>query len=498
MKNIYKLILIFIFTSSFLFPQSHIQNIISEVNIDSLMHFVKELSGNIPTTINGQNYTIASRHKNQQGNDMSMNYIKQKLDSYGLQTTIQTFSTTGKNIYGVKTGNVYPNKKYIICAHFDAMPSGTFAPGADDNASGTAAVIEAARILRNYNFDYTIIFALWDEEEQGLIGSNYFATQARNINDSIMGVINLDMIAFDSNNDHKSEIHTRSVGSSLELWQKMLDLNTNLSIGLTLATKNPGSTYSDHASFWSKSYGAVLLIEDNNDFHTQYHTVNDVISYFNIPYYHKNSKIAIATIADISKIIGVVPVELINFEAEIFANNIILKWSTASETNNFGFEIQRSVAGSQFTIGSNEWETVGFVEGAGTATEINNYYFYDKPELKEKYLYRIKQIDFDGSFYFSDLIEVDFSTPQNFSLTQNYPNPFNPFTEIRYQIAEDRKVSLKVFDILGNEVVTLVNEFKSAGSYNIKFSGEGLTSGVYFYTLQAGEFVETKKMMLMK
>lgn len=173
-----------------------IQTVIDQTNIDSLTYFVEELSGEVQTIIGGSPYTIVSRHKNQPSNDKAADYIKQKLSSYGLVTYDQWWSGTGRNVYGVQLGTQYPNKQYIICAHYDDMPSGSIAPGADDNASGTAAVIEAARVFTQYYSKYTIIYALWDEEEQGLIGSNYYAQQAYNAGDSIMGVVNLDMIAF--------------------------------------------------------------------------------------------------------------------------------------------------------------------------------------------------------------------------------------------------------------------------------------------------------------
>lgn len=130
------------------FSQSPVvQQIVNSVNQDSLIYFVRELSGNVPTTINGILQTIVSRNKYQPGNALAETYIKQKLQSYGLTTTIQSFSTTGKNVYAVQLGTEFPNQKYIICAHFDDMPTGTTAPGADDNGSGTAAVLEAARIF---------------------------------------------------------------------------------------------------------------------------------------------------------------------------------------------------------------------------------------------------------------------------------------------------------------------------------------------------------------
>ncbi|MBT8391419.1 MAG: M20/M25/M40 family metallo-hydrolase, partial [Ignavibacteria bacterium] len=274
-----------------------VQSVINETNIDSLIFFVEELSGEVQTTIGGAPYTIVSRHKNQPSNDKAADYIKQKLDSYGLSTYNQNWSGTGRNVYAVQTGTEFPNQQYMICAHYDDMPSGSLAPGADDNASGTAAVLEAARILSNQSFPFTIIYALWDEEEQGLIGSNYYATQAANQGDSILGVINLDMIAWDSNSDDIAEIHTRSVSSSYDIKDKMEEVNTTYNVGLNLQIDDPGTTASDHASFWSKGYGAILLIEDFQDFNNYYHTTNDKLQYFNQPYFHKMAKLAIGTLA---------------------------------------------------------------------------------------------------------------------------------------------------------------------------------------------------------
>ena len=286
--------------SSNLFPQSPIvQQIINSVNQDSLIHFVRELSGNIPTIINGTSQTILSRNKNQPGNALAETYIKQKLQSYGLTTTVQSFSTTGKNVYGVQPGTEFPNKKYIICAHFDDMPSGTTAPGADDNGSGTAAVIEAARIFSQYSFPFTIVYALWDEEEQGLIGSDYYATQAANAGDSILGVINMDMIAYDGNNDGNADVHTSSIANTTALKDKMLEINLVYGINLDLDVV-PAQPYSDHQSFLDQGYGAILLIEDDDDFHPQYHTVNDNLSYFNQPYFIKMSKLSLGTLATLS------------------------------------------------------------------------------------------------------------------------------------------------------------------------------------------------------
>ncbi len=299
LQNLSVLLLIILSADS-LAQNSTVQQILSSVKQDSLIYFVRELSGNIPTIVNGQTVTIVSRHKNNSANELAKDYIKQKLQSYGLTTTIQNFSSTGNNVLGTQLGTQFPNRKFIICAHYDDMPSGSIAPGADDNASGTAAVIEAARILSQYSFPYTIVYALWDEEEQGLVGSNYYATQARNVNDSILGVVNLDMIAYDSNNDGIVNIHNRAVANSVELYQKMVEVNSQYGINLGIVSYNPGSTYSDHASFWTKNYGAILLIEDDNDFNAYYHTTSDLVQYFNQPYFTKSAKLAIGTLATLA------------------------------------------------------------------------------------------------------------------------------------------------------------------------------------------------------
>lgn len=796
-----KVFFLFIFSLSSFAQNSTVQQIINSVSQDSLIYFVRELSGDIPTIVNGQNVTIVSRHKNNPSNEIAKDYIKQKLQNYGLNVTIQNFSSTGNNVLGTQTGTQFPTQKLIICAHYDDMPSGSLAPGADDNASGTAAVIEAARILSQYSFPYTIVYALWDEEEQGLVGSNYYATQARNINDSIVGVINMDMIAYDTNNDGVVNVHNRAVANSVELYQKMVEVNSQYGINLSIVSYNPGSTYSDHASFWSKNYGAILLIEDDNDFNAYYHTTSDRVQYFNQTYFTKSAKLAIGTFAtlamnlnlqishtpiasmtqsqpiltnaqittglqigsgisaprlyyrtssgsgfgsfneiigthsggstytfeipaiplgnivqyyiaaqdanstivktlpaggsgfnppgnvppptfyqfyvapltvlaydeannlndwasvngwnitsskfvspptsftdspsgsyppnanatltynnpiNLSGILGaelefdtqwdiendwdygqvlistnngaswiplagiytnpgtgsfqppnqplydgtqlswvqekmslssfigqtiklrfllrsdgsvqndgwyidnvkisaystVIPVELTSFVAITNGNNVELNWSTATETNNRGFEIQRrqkSEFGNQFS-----WEMIGFIEGNGTTTESNSYSFVDKNLSPGKYSYRLKQIDFDGTSNYSDEIEAEIFAPDKFALEQNYPNPFNPTTKIIYVIpnpvgknqtkglssqsteSENTLVTLKVYDVLGNEVATLVNEEKPAGIYEVDFSAADLPSGIFIYKLTAGDFAASRKMMVIK
>ncbi|RPI63015.1 MAG: T9SS C-terminal target domain-containing protein [Ignavibacteriales bacterium] len=187
-----------------------------------------------------------------------------------------------------------------------------------------------------------------------------------------------------------------------------------------------------------------------------------------------------------------IPVELVSFNASLNQSNVSLSWTTATELNNRGFSVQRKV--------ENKWQDVGFVEGNGTTTEINSYSYIDDISSIEsfgKIYYRLKQIDYDGSFSMSSEVLV-MMTPAEYKLSQNYPNPFNPVTRINFQLPYASNVTLKIYDVVGSEVATLVNEIKAAGNYNFDFNASSLASGVYYYKLQAGDFVQNKKMILMK
>ncbi len=199
---------------------------------------------------------------------------------------------------------------------------------------------------------------------------------------------------------------------------------------------------------------------------------------------------------------GTVPVELISFSASAAANIVILEWSTATELNNHLFEIEKS-------FDKTDWRTIGFIKGNGTTSEPHHYSYSDKFSgiVSSRLYYRLKQIDFNGSFKYSGIVKVEIA-PFEFSLSQNYPNPFNPGTTISYQIPANSFVTLKVYDVLGNEIVTLVNEEKVAGEYKVEFDASdipNIASGIYFCKLQATPFggkaenyTSTKKMLLLK
>ena len=193
----------------------------------------------------------------------------------------------------------------------------------------------------------------------------------------------------------------------------------------------------------------------------------------------------------------ILPVELISFNIIIKENNTVnLIWSTATEVNNLGFEIQRKIKNS-------EWIPIVFKPGKGTTTEKQIYSYTDVCDFlnNEKILYRLKQIDLNGDFVFSEIKEVVLTynnIPNENLVSQNFPNPFNPSTQIKYNLPKEGFVMINIYDVLGNEVATLVNEEKTAGSYEIEFNASQLSSGVYFYTLKVGEFIQSKKMILLR
>ncbi|MBI3123887.1 MAG: T9SS type A sorting domain-containing protein [Ignavibacteriales bacterium] len=196
------------------------------------------------------------------------------------------------------------------------------------------------------------------------------------------------------------------------------------------------------------------------------------------------------------------PVELTSFSAECRAQSVELKWTTATEVNNYGFNVE-------WRMENGEWRKIGFVQGHGNSNSPKSYSFTDNlantlalnHDLNLNRLqYRLKQIDFDGKYEYSKVVEVKVDVPTKTVLEQNYPNPFNPSTTINYQLSTSSHVTLKVFDMLGREVVTLVDEYKQAGTYNSTFNTlrSSFSSGAYLYQLKAGGFIETKKFILMK
>ncbi|MDP2301750.1 MAG: T9SS type A sorting domain-containing protein [Ignavibacteria bacterium] len=185
-----------------------------------------------------------------------------------------------------------------------------------------------------------------------------------------------------------------------------------------------------------------------------------------------------------------IPVELTSFTAIHENGKILLNWSTATETENRGWDIEKQI--------NNTWETIGFVDGAGTSLQPSTYSFIDNQINKTKVSYRLKQIDFNGQVSYSNIVQVDGYSPLTFTLNQNYPNPFNPETIIRFEIPFTSHINLTVYNLLGEKISSVIDEILESGIYTKSFNAFNLTSGIYIYRLTAGEVMLTKSMMLLK
>jgi photosystem II stability/assembly factor-like uncharacterized protein len=188
----------------------------------------------------------------------------------------------------------------------------------------------------------------------------------------------------------------------------------------------------------------------------------------------------------------IIPVEMVSFNAVAAGKDIIVSWVTATETNNMGFEVQRKTSAA-------EYEVLSFISGHGTSAETKSYQYIDKNIEPGSYIYRLKQIDYDGSFSYSYESEVIMNIiPGEFSLEQNYPNPFNPITRIKFSIPSPQIVLIKIYDLLGNEISELINGTLTPGIYDIEWNGKNTSSGIYYYKMAAGEYVQVRKMILLK
>ena len=186
-----------------------------------------------------------------------------------------------------------------------------------------------------------------------------------------------------------------------------------------------------------------------------------------------------------------VPVELTDFQAKVVRDHVDLAWRTESESNNLGFEIQKSSDGVTFS-------RIGFVPGAGTSTLPHDYTFQDTELSRGTLYYRLKQMDTDGAFMLSDPVSVAIVPPSDFVLEQNYPNPFNPATTIRYSLSTTAQVHISVVALNGSVIATLVEEYQNAGTYELLWDADHLPTGIFMCRMQAGDYIDVKKMVLIK
>ncbi len=277
-----------------------VQEILNQVNSDTLVSLVRGLTGEDSVILNSTKVLIPSRNNYAPGNSLAGGFIRQWILRQGLDATDMYYTSSGRNVIGTQLGTKYPGRQIVIGAHYDAVTD----YAADDNASGVAAVLEAARVLSKYQLDYTVVYVLFDEEELGLIGSAAYAAAASARGDTILWMVNMDMIGWDNDDDGLCNIHSSIVGQSDSLASLMISVNQWYGLGLTPLAYNPSTSRSDHASFWNNSYTAVLLIEaywgGTNDFNSYYHSSSDRVGFFNVPYFHSMARLAIGTVATLA------------------------------------------------------------------------------------------------------------------------------------------------------------------------------------------------------
>lgn len=286
-------------------PNPIIQSLISEVDSADLMQYIGDISGQWPTMVGGQPYTIVTRNTDSdEPITKATQYIGEHLDTWGLDVSYHTWNATRPpNVIGEISGQTNPEDIYILSSHLDNMPSGPVAPGADDNGSGSVANLLAAQLLSQYKWDCTLRFAFWTGEEQGLLGSAAYAENMIAPGDNVLGVLNLDMIAHDAVDAPIVDLHTRSwLPGSTSIANTFVDVVDAYDLALqpqVLQNVSLGN-YSDNKSFWDEGIPAILAIEDYDDFTPYYHTTQDAPSTLNVDYYEAFTKAAVGTFAHMS------------------------------------------------------------------------------------------------------------------------------------------------------------------------------------------------------
>ncbi|WP_299338926.1 M28 family peptidase [uncultured Psychroserpens sp.] len=312
MKTITTTLICLLFCSVCSYGQT-IQDIIDQVDSNRLNLFLSEFSGEQMTTVDGNNVTILNREED--NNDLAADYLIEQFEALdNITITDQSFNTNGRNIIATQLGKTNPNNIYIVCAHYDTVADFC----ADDNATGTGAVLEIARILSTQCLDNTIIYALWDEEEIGLRGSSFYADQAAANGDNILGVLNMDMMGYDGDapgqpGDNEFDIDYRNIAGSVAMKNDLLNVLGDYTFDLSVVEVNPGTTASDHASFWfagtfpNDAFSAVLVGEswETNDETPFYHSPGDRLLTLDLQYYTEMVKFVAAYMATKGSLVAV-------------------------------------------------------------------------------------------------------------------------------------------------------------------------------------------------
>ena len=407
------------------------------------------------------------------------------------------FYGDGQKVYIGLSGHIEENwNKMVIFADFDGydgIPAGTALPTGGNNAFFQDGGIAGTKL--NMETDYAFSFTADQNNPLYCDAAHYDATTM--VAGDGLGYSGKDGSFARFNPLQVIAVLGGTTGMAKQAYLNDFDRTTNPDHGLELAldlTAFEGGDSSQSVRFFVAIVNADGNYWSNEFLPDYYDSTGGSSGPFGGDFQNDPDLNTAALNANVELYTGLspVPVELTSFAASAQNNTVRLSWKTQSELNNKEFMVERS-------FGSENWETIGSVKGAGTTTETNSYGFVDRDiTVSGTYYYRLKQVDFSGKYEYSDVIEVSVKLPSEFRLSQNYPNPFNPDTRIAYSIPSSGNIKLAVYNILGQKVADLVNGFVEAGKHSVIFKAGNLTSGIYFYKIEADNFVSVKKMMLIK
>ena len=440
-----------------------IQDIINQVDINRLNQGLIEFSGEDETTVAGNTVTILNRQ--QANNDLAADYL---LEQFGALNNItindQAFNTNGRNIIATQLGKTNPNNIYIVCAHYDTVADFC----TDDNATGTIAVLEVARILSQQCLDNTIIYALWDEEEIGLRGSAFYADQAAANGDNILGVLNMDMMGYDGDapgqpGDNEFDIDFRTIAQSEVIKDDILSVLNTYTFDLTAIEVNPGTTASDHASFWfagngtSDAFSAVLIGEswETNDETPFYHTSSDRLATLDIQYYTEMVKLVTGYMVTKGSLVAV--------------DNTVTQSLTMLTSNQSSAIYQWYDCDTDSPISGATNQSFVPIENGNYAVEVTSGTCTERSDC----------------LLFNTLGLESFSTGE----INVYPNPVKTILNIENRV-NNHEIELKLLDVSGKLLMS-TNSSEELISLNVK----KFPQGIYFLNVSTSEKTGTFKIV---
>ncbi|MFZ1323395.1 MAG: T9SS type A sorting domain-containing protein, partial [Ignavibacteria bacterium] len=414
----------------------------------------------------------------------------------GVLNSVPSFPVTVNVVYSgnstISTGAELPVSTTVL-QKLEVNKSGSVLLSSDITVNDTMKVILGSFNLNGFIITMGPAAYLTETPGNTVMGSAGYLVANRDLNaPTALNVAGLGAIFTTSQNMGMTEVirgHTIQVEDTLESMERYYDISpaNNSGLNATFVFK-----YDDSELNGFNPNNLVLFKSTNNGVNWFYEPSS------NNPFAKEITSVGVNSFSKwtAGDATNSLPVELASFSSNVNGRNVSLNWSTSSEINNSGFEIERSLVSNS---GNSTWKKIGYREGNGNSTSGNSYSFSDNNLNTGMYSYRLKQIDFNGSFEYHNLSnDVEIGVPTEFNLSQNYPNPFNPSTKIDFQIPENGNVKITLYDMTGREVAVILNEVKEAGYYNVNFNGSNLSTGAYFYRINANDFTATKKMTLIK